>query len=58
MSTQGEWFNVAIGLCAIAYSFVPPHRVRRYRPGVALTLRAAGLVLLLISGTSVLLARR
>ncbi len=58
MSMDGELFNVTIGLCAIAYSFVPPHRVRHYRPGVALALRAVGLVLVLISGTSVLLERR
>lgn len=52
----GDWLNVVLGLCALGYSFMPPGRVRNYRRGLALFMRFIGLVLLLVSGSNLLLS--
>ena len=44
--------NLVLGLCAVAYSFVPPERIRQYRRPVALLMRYTGFVLITLSLTS------
>ena len=49
MARIDDCLNLLLGACAVGYSFLPPHRVPRYRRGVALTLRIGGALLLLVS---------
>ena len=55
MGISGAVFNLILGVCALAYSFLPPERVRRYRPGLAKLLRILGIVLVTLAVTSLLL---
>ena len=57
MAGAGEVFNIVLALCAVAYSFLPPHRVRRHNRRLSLFLRLCGLLLLSISLTSLFLTR-
>ena len=47
--------NIVLGLCAIGYSLLPPHRIRNYKRGISLFMRFLGVVLLMVSGTNLLL---
>lgn len=55
MNHAGEAFNLVLGLCAVGYSWLPPHRVKNYRRSFALLLRSMGLLLAGLSTTSVVL---
>ena len=55
MGIAGAVFNLILGICALAYSLLPPERVRRYRPGVAKLLRILGIVMVTLAATSLLL---
>ena len=55
MVQSGEWFNILLGLCAVGYSLIPPHRVRNYRRGLALALRWLGVALLALAAAGLLL---
>ncbi len=54
----GDLVDLALGLCALVYSFMPADRVPSYRRGVALLMRFVGVVLVLIAGSNLLLAMR
>ena len=56
MGKAGHILNVMLGLCAIGYSYLPPHRVRNYKHSLSLLMRILGLFLLTITVTSLLLA--
>ena len=55
MGNAGHIVNVVLGMCAIGYSYLPPHRVKNYNRSLSLMMRILGLVLLAISVTSLLL---
>ncbi len=55
MSHPGDYFNILLGLCALAYSWVPAERIRNYKRSVALSLRIVGALLVVISATNLLL---
>ena len=55
MDNAGHIVNVVLGMCAIGYSYLPPHRVKNYKRSLSLMMRILGLVLLAISVTSLLL---
>jgi hypothetical protein len=58
MTRADDVLNIILGACAVGYSFLPPHRVPRYRRSVALVLRVGGLILLLVAGASLALDHR
>ena len=55
MGEVGHILNVVLGLCAIGYSYLPPHRVKHYKHSLSLLMRVVGLFLLALSVTSLLL---
>ena len=58
MGNAGHILNVILGLCAIGYSYLPPHRIRHYKRSISLLMRILGFFLLIISVTSLLLSLR
>ena len=54
-SAAGAYINLALGLGAVAYSFIPPHRVKGYRRSIALLLRGSGCLLAGLSAAVLLL---
>ena len=57
MTRADDVLNIILGTCAVGYSFLPPRRLPRYHRGVALILRAGGLLLLAVAAASLVLDR-
>ena len=55
MQIASDLVNLFLAGCAIGYSFMPPERVRNYNRRLSLVMRAAGGILLAITGASIFL---
>ena len=51
----GDLFNIILGLCGIAYSFIPADRVKNYNRTLALIMRLGGILLCFLGITNWLL---
>ena len=55
MDSAGAILNLILGACALSYSWLPPERVRNYRPELAQLLRWLGAVLIALAAVSLVL---
>ena len=58
MTRADDVLNIILGVCAVAYSFLPPRQLPQYRRGLALVLRIGGMGLVLVAGANMALGRQ
>ena len=50
--SAGDLLNLVLGACAVGYSYMPADRVKSHKRGVALAMRAVGVIMLGLAAAS------